>query len=291
MKKIKNIVIYHVAALTAVIIWASTYISTKILLRTFHPIEISLFRFIIGYIFLLIIRPGFDFKIYIKKDKYYFLAGFLCMFLYYFVENLATKYTYASNVSLIVSCIPIITSIFAHFLNKDESFKKNLIIGFVLSLTGIVLVILSRGEIIRLSFGGDLLAFTAAVIFSFYNIVIRRINKDIHILDIIRKSIFYGLIFIFITYLLTPEKNNLLLVFRTPELFHLLFLGIFASVLCFILWNKSVKEIGSIKASQYIYIVPIITGILSVIILHEPFGITKITGMVIIIAGVFYSQR
>jgi drug/metabolite transporter (DMT)-like permease len=289
--KTGSTITYHFTALLAVVIWGSTYISTKILLKTFHPIEISLFRFIIGYIFLLIIRPGFDFKISFKKDKYFILSGFLGMFLYYFVENLATKYTYASNVSLIVSCIPILTSILAHIINKDERFKRKLIIGFVLSLSGIILVILSKGKLLGLSFGGDLLALAAAVAFSFYNVVIRRINKNIHILDIVRKSIFYGLIFMFITYLINPEKNNPLLVFQVPEIFHLCFLGILASGLCFIMWNNSVKEIGSIKASQYIYLCPIVTGVLSVIILNEPFGILKITGMAIIILGVFISQK
>ena len=287
----RNKIIYHVAALTAVAVWASTYISTKLLLRIFHPVEISLFRFVIAYIFLLIIKPGFDFRISFKRDKYFILAGFFCMFLYYFLENLATKYTYASNVSLIVSCIPILTSILAHFVNRDERLKNKIIIGFILSLTGIVLVILSKGEIIKFSFGGDILAFGAAVTFSIYNIIIRRISKDIHILDIVRKSIFYGLIFMFIAYLINPEKHSLLLIVQIPEILHLLFLGIFASGLCFIMWNKSVKEIGSIKASQYIYLCPIITVILSVIILHEPLSILKITGMAVILLGVFISQK
>ena len=287
----KNLLIYHFAALITIIIWSSTYISTKILLKSFYPIEISLFRFIIGYIFLLIIRPQFDFKISFKRDKYFILAGFLGMFLYYFMENLATKYTYASNVSLIVSSIPIITSILAHLINKDEKINKKLIIAFFFSLTGIVLVVISKGEIIELSFSGDIFALIAAIIFSFYNIVIRRINKEIHVLDIVRKSIFFGLVFIIITYLFKPDKSNLLLVFQIPDLLHLLFLGIFASGLCFILWNKAVKEIGSIKASQYIFLAPILTGVLSVIILNEPFNFIKILGMGIILIGVFYSQR
>jgi len=287
----KNLLIYHLAALIAIIIWSATYISTKILLKSFYPIEISLFRFTIAYIFLLIIRPKFDFRISIKKDKYFILAGFLGMFLYYFVENLATKYTYASNVALIVSSIPIITSILAHLINKDEKLNKKLIIAFFISLTGMVLVILSTGEIIKFSIGGDILALAAAILFSAYNIVIRRINKEIHVLDIVRKSIFFGLGFILITYLFKPDKSDLLLIFQIPELLHFLFLGIFASGVCFILWNKSIKEIGSIKASQYIYLVPVLTGVMSVIILNEPFSIIKIFGMGIILIGVFYSQR
>ena len=129
-----------------------------------------------------------------------------------------------SNVALIVSCIPIITSILAHLINKDEKLNMKLIIAFVVSLTGIVLVIISKGEIIQLSLVGDILALLAALTFGLYNIIIRRIDKEIHVLDIVRKSVFFGIGFIFITYLFQPDKTNLLLVFQIPGLLHLLFL-------------------------------------------------------------------
>lgn len=47
----------HLAALLTICIWATTYISTKILLEAFHPIEILIIRFIMGYLVLIVVSP------------------------------------------------------------------------------------------------------------------------------------------------------------------------------------------------------------------------------------------
>lgn len=47
----------HLAALLTIVIWGTTFISTKILLTDFQPVEILFFRFVIGFLVLLIIAP------------------------------------------------------------------------------------------------------------------------------------------------------------------------------------------------------------------------------------------
>ena len=47
----------HLAALVTILIWGTTFISTKVLLVDFEPIEILFFRFILGFLALLIVYP------------------------------------------------------------------------------------------------------------------------------------------------------------------------------------------------------------------------------------------
>ena len=47
----------HLAALLTIFIWGTTFISTKILLTDFKPIEILFFRFLIGLFILILIYP------------------------------------------------------------------------------------------------------------------------------------------------------------------------------------------------------------------------------------------
>ena len=47
----------HIAALFTVIVWGTTFISTKILLLDFTPLEILFFRFILGFLVLCLARP------------------------------------------------------------------------------------------------------------------------------------------------------------------------------------------------------------------------------------------
>ena len=71
---------------------------------------------------------------------------------------------------------------------------------------------------------------------------------------------------------------------------NMLFLSIFASVLCFIMWNKAISIIGSVKTTNYIYFVPLITIISSVIILKEKVNSLMLIGGFLIFAGVFINE-
>lgn len=57
------------------------------------------------------------------------------------------------------------------------------------------------------------------------------------------------------------------------------------------LWNLSTKWIGAIKTSIYIYVSPVITVILSVLILHEKITVISIIGTVLILIGLVISQK
>ena len=93
----------HLCALLTIIIWGTTFISTKILLVDFQPVEILFFRFVMGLLALLIIYPH-RLKTTTKRQELTFaLAGLCGICLYYLLENIALTYTMASNVGVIIS--------------------------------------------------------------------------------------------------------------------------------------------------------------------------------------------
>lgn len=47
----------HALAIFTIFIWGTTFISTKILLQAFQPVEILFFRFVMGFILLWIMNP------------------------------------------------------------------------------------------------------------------------------------------------------------------------------------------------------------------------------------------
>ena len=77
-----------------------------------------------------------------------------------------------------------------------------------------------------------------------------------------------------------------------PEIIlNFLFLGVGASALGFFLWNLSAKWIGAIKTSVYIYVSPVVTVVLSVVILHEKMTFVSVTGALLILLGLIVSQK
>lgn len=281
---------YHLTAFVTVLIWSLTYISTKVVLEVFTPLEISLYRFIIGYIFLILIRPPKSVKLNIKEDINLVLSGFFGIFLYYVVENSATELTQASHVAIIVSTIPLITSILAHYLNRDEKFSIVQIITFILSFTGIGFIVLEGSSIKSGIPTGNLLALLGSFIFGFYNIFLKRISPGIHPIDKARKVNFYGLIFILMLFLITGSKSSLDSLLKIKYLLNIIFLGVVASGTCILLWGYSITGLGAVKTSKYIYLAPLITSVASLFILNEEFTAFKIFGIALILAGMIVPE-
>ena len=88
----------HLSALLTIIIWGTTFISTKILLVDFQPVEILFFRFIMGLIALLIVYPHRLKGTTLRQELTFVAAGLCGICLYYLLENIALTYTLASNV-------------------------------------------------------------------------------------------------------------------------------------------------------------------------------------------------
>ena len=63
-----------------------------------------------------------------------------------------------------------------------------------------------------------------------------------------------------------------------------------ASALCFVTWNFAVKVLGAVKTSIYIYMVPVITVITSIVVLHETITALAAAGTVLTLAGLFLSE-
>lgn len=72
---------------------------------------------------------------------------------------------------------------------------------------------------------------------------------------------------------------------------NLLFLGVVASMLCYIMWNTAVKELGPFRTANYIYIVPLVTLITSAIVIDEIITVVALIGSVFILSGVYIAER
>ena len=158
----------HLSALLTIIIWGTTFISTKILLVDFQPVEILFFRFIMGLLVLLLVYPH-CLKGTTGKQEFTFVAAGLCgICLYYLLENIALTYTLASNVGVIISVAPFFTAFLSHLVMKEEKLRVNFFIGFVVAMVGIFLISFN-GSKLELNPMGDLLALLAALVWACYS--------------------------------------------------------------------------------------------------------------------------
>lgn len=282
----------HLAAIFTIIIWGTTFVSTKILLIDFTPIEILFIRFIAGYLALWLIYPHNLSLVKAKQEWYFAIAGLCGITLYFLLENIALTYTLASNVGIIVSVSPFLSAIFSYLFLKERKPGIRFFAGFIIAMVGICMISLNRNASFDFSPIGNLLALLAAFIWAAYSTLSKKISTfGYPIIPATRRCFFYGILFMIpwvigMKFDVTPSE---LLI--PINLLNLLFLSFGASALCFLTWNYAVKNLGIVHTSVYIYLVPVITTLTSVLILKESITLATIGGICFILLGLFLSEN
>lgn len=167
----------HVAAFITILIWGTTFISTKILLKDFFPVEILFIRFVLGFLALMLAYPHRLRGTSKKEEMTFLLAGLCGVCMYYLLENIALTYTFASNVGVIISVAPFFTGVLTHvFMKQEERLGANFFVGFFVAMAGISLISFN-GVALQLNPLGDGLAVLAAFVWACYSVLVRKIGE------------------------------------------------------------------------------------------------------------------
>lgn len=281
----------HMAALVTILIWGTTFISTKVLLVDFEPIEILFFRFLMGFLALLIACPHRMKRTTGQQEVIFAAAGLCGVCLYYLLENIALTYTMASNVGVIISIAPFFTAIFTRvFMKEEEKLRASFFVGFTVAMIGICLISFNGTEM-RLNPIGDLLAVAAAVVWACYSVLARKIGGfGYTTIQTTRRVFAYGILFMIPALFMFDCRLGVARFANLVYLGNIIFLGLGASALCFVTWNIAVKILGAVKTSIYIYLVPVITIAASALILHERITVISGAGTLLALLGLFLSE-
>ena len=283
---------YHFIAFFVMTVWGVTFVSSKVLLFAgLSPEDIFFYRFVLAYIGIWFFGKNSLFSKTWRDELLFVLLGIFGGSFYFFAENTALKYTFASNVSLIVCMAPLLTLTLTHFFLKSEKISSRIITGFILALLGVALVVFNGQFVLKLNPVGDLLSFLAAFSWAFYTIILRKLGSRYNSLFITRKVFFYGLLTMAPMFIFHPLTTNPEILFRPVVWGNLLFLGAIASLLCYFAWNTVVKQLGAIRSSNYIYLNPIATLITSSIIIHEKITGIALAGTALILFGMFWVEK
>lgn len=286
----------HLAAVVVVVCWGASFISTKVLMEDggFTPIEMFTYRFAAAYVLLLLLTCRKSLLSRSWRDELSFLVCGVCAgSLYFITENFALRNTTASNVSLLASISPIFTTILMAIFYKMR-IKGGVILGSVVAFAGVGCIVFSSGKGFELHPTGDLLALSAAMSWAMYSIVVKRLIPVYNSFFITRKIFFYGVLtslpLLFSQE--TPYHIAELFDIGTPKyLLNFLFLVVMCSVVAYLMWNETMKKLGSVTANNYLYGQPLVTMIIGVTALGEPLTPLGIIGCILIIGGLIVSDK
>lgn len=284
--------IYHLIAILTVGIWGLTFISTKVLIEHgLSPQEIFLLRFLMAYLGIWFISPR---KLFADnwKDEFWLLwGGVTGGSFYFFTENTALEITLATNVAFIVCTAPLLTTILSLLIYKKEKATAGLVGGSLLALAGVALVVYNGHFILKISPLGDFLTLLAAFSWAFYSLIMKKMSGRYRTTFITRKIFFYGILTILPAFILHPWQFSLSGLWQPAVWMNLLFLGVLASLVCFVVWNIILKQLGTVRASNYIYLNPLFTLIGSAVLLDEQFTVMSLMGAMLILGGVYWAGK
>lgn len=291
----------HLMALVCIFFWGSAFVASKIMVNgSFAPEQIIFCRIILVFAILSLVTRRYlplGGLAGLKRDRCLILAGFLGTTVYYLLESHALQYTYATNVSLIVTISPLFSTVFDRFLPPEDRkpLTRAFFPGLVICLIGVALVILN-GSRLRLNPAGDLIALAAALSWAGYSFFLnkaQRVNEaqrePLSPLLFTRRVMFYGLLLMTVIFLLGGACFDAHIL-QGRYIGVLLYLAALPSALCYWLWSRAIGRIGMLNASLYITTIPIVSAIAGAVLLRESLTPMAVAGMAAIIAGLALTQ-
>jgi len=277
-----------------ILFWAFAFPLIKISLKGLDPINLTILRIFIvciRFIILLIYKSKDIIKLDIKDVPNIFFLGFFGVIGYYFLLNYGQQLISAGVTSLIISTIPIFTVIFA-FIFLSEKLTINLSLGLILSIFGIIVISLYGNNNINIKIDYILSTFSvllAAFFAAFYIVAGKKMLKKYSPLSLTIYAILLGSLGIipFINNSFFHELTKL----STIGWITVLYLAIFSTVISYVFWYIALEFKPASELGSYLYLMPILSTILSFFILNEKITLLFVFGGFLIIIGLLFVNK
>lgn len=273
-----------IALIAANVIWGTTSVVTKPLLERVPPLTVATSRFAVAVAILVPLllltgrRPALG--------RIPALMGFVGVFLVYLCQNAGLEYTTAANGSLIHGGIPALTAVLAALLVGERLSGRNAA-GIAASLVGVTaVVVLKPGAEFGISALGDVLVLASALALAGYFVVGRRAFASCDPVALAAGVASFGLLFLLPTSVVELAVRGMTRP-TVGDLLGLLYLGIGASALAFVLWGYGLRHLAAGQAATFANLTPLVGVGVAALLLGEPIAAVQLGGGLLILGGVW----
>ncbi|HCY2857899.1 TPA: DMT family transporter [Staphylococcus aureus] len=273
--------------LFTIILWGSAFPMIKIALNDFSAESLSAFRLILATIILLpfvIIKklPTPE----LRDIPVIFILGFCGFVIYHTALNFGETLISAGISGILVSTTPIFSSALAYIFLKEHFSKWNWLSSLV-AFIGISIISISKDDYTTINVLGVfiilLASFSESLYFTFQKKYIEKYGFIAFTLYTIMASSPFMLIFI-------PEIINDIHGATFTSIVSVLYLAIFPTIIPYVLLAYIVKSVGVFDATMSLYLTPIVSLLLSYLLLDELPTTLAIIGGLITLLGVSLSN-
>jgi drug/metabolite transporter (DMT)-like permease len=275
------------------LIWGVNFAIIKVALETFEPFAFNALRFPIAAAVLWgALRWQGKVPMPPREDLgRVLLLGFLGNLAYQLLFIVGMDLTLAGNASLMLATAPVWTLVLASLLGV-ESHGPKVWIGVVTTLVGMLFVVLgggsSPGGPSALPLGDGLLVL-AAITWSIYTVLGQGLTRKHGALAVTAWTLWIGTSGLIVLGIPALTRTN----FSTAGLgawAAVVYAGVFAIALAYLLWYRGVEAIGSSKTAAFSNLIPVVALTTAAIWLGERPTALQLGGAAIVIGGVWLTR-
>lgn len=292
MKQQKTVI--YIASTFAILLWGLSYIWTDQLINLGIPIFYFVFVRILlaGIILFLFNTASSRIKRIQRRDLPKFLLLSLCEpFIYFLCETYGLKETGSPTLSaMVIATIPIF-SIGAGILFFKEKINAINIAGILLSLVGIVMVAMAKGELGENFMLGILFLLIAVLSEVGHASITKSLSGSYSSQIIVMYQFLIGSVYLLPLFLWKGLDGYDPQLYMSVEVWNpILCLAVLCSSLAFSLWVSTIKTLGVAKSSIFSALIPVAAALIAWAIGHEHLNNRQWIGIAISAFGVILSQ-
>ena len=273
------------------ILWASSFIALKIAFQGYHPMIVILGRMVVGSCCFLIFYRQLRHTVIRKEDLKYLLFMAACEPCIYFIfEAKALELTSASQAGLITAMLPLMVAIGATVFLKERVSRQTLI-GFIIAIAGACWLSFAgeKSASAPNPLLGNFLEFLAMVAATGYILTVKHLSTHYSAVFLTAVQSWAGALF-FSLFLIHPDISLPRVWYPAPAA-AVIYLGSFVTLGAYLCYNYGVSKIPASQASAYVNLIPVFAVILGFMILGERFVPSQYVASLLVLLGVFISQR
>jgi len=280
----------------ATLFWAGNFTIGKFAYtENVPPYSLAFFRWVLVWIILIpfTYKEISKIKIEVKNNlSLFFILGFTSVGIFSAFTYNALNYTQVINASLFNTAIPV-SIILVCFLLKIENTNIFQISGLIVSVLGILAIItrLDLNILLTLNFNkGDVYMVIAIISWGIYSAFLKKKTFDISLLSLVHVVCTFGLIILLPAFLFEIAQGKTTEI-NSNLIFILLYIAIFPSIGSYYCWAGAVSIIGANRAGIFLSLIPLFSTIFAMIFFNEKFLFFHFIGSVLIILGLFLSNK
>jgi len=280
----KAILLNWALLMVLVMLWGTSFMFTAISVKTVDPVSVVFYRLTLGAIVLALVVYARGLSIPLEWRAW---GGFLVMAiagnaLPFFLITWGQQAVDSSVAGMIMAIMPLLTMVFAHYFVADEKLNHYKLTGFMLGITGVVLLLGPVFEGGGREFWSGLAIFTAASCYAVNTILIKRLPRLNPMIGACGVLIMASVLMLPIWLLLAPENDTI----SQDSMMAVVWLGIGPTGIATIILFLVIDRAGPTFLSTINYLIPVVAFLCGAWLLSEPATWQHFVALAMILGGI-----